>query len=126
MKNSEDKLAEQIGEIAQLAKDNKGVDVSALMANVLESHKKNFIPSSQKRWAYLVSIGVPPFGLLFALKFYFSDADDGHESAYVCIVLTIISVVLVYWFTSSLLSTANITPAQIEQIKPKDILELTQ
>ncbi len=126
MQNAEQKLAEQIGEIAKLAKDNKGVDVSALMANVLENHQKNLIPSSRKRWAYLVSIGAPPFGLIFALKFYFSDADDGRESAYACIVLTIISLVLVYWFTTSLFSATHVTPQQIEQIKPKDIFELTQ
>lgn len=126
MQNSEQKLAEQIGDIAKLAKENKGLDISALMANVLENHKRNLIPSSQKRWAYLVSIGVPPFGLVFALKFYFSDADDGHESAYVCIVLTIISIALVYWFSTSLFSAAHVSPAQIEQINPQDILELTR
>jgi hypothetical protein len=125
MQTSEKKLADQVSEIHQLAKENKNIDVAALMLNALESHTSNLVPAKQKRLAYLVSIGVPPFGLLFALKFFFSDYDDARQTAYTCIALTMVCIGVVYFFSKSLLSTAGVTPQQIEQIKPGDIYQLS-
>ncbi len=126
MQTSERKLEDQVSEIAQLAKENKNVDVAALMANVLQNHQSNLVPTNQKRLAFAIALGAPPFGLIFAIKFYFSDYDDGHHAAYMCIILTVVSLVLISLFTKSLFSTAHVTPQQIEQIKPSDILQLSQ
>jgi hypothetical protein len=126
MQSSEEKLAAQVNEIQALAKENKNIDTAALLLSALDSHSSNLVPAKQKRWAYLISIAVPPFGLLFALKYFFSDEDDARHTAYACMVLTVVSVLIVYFFSKSLFSTAGVTPQQIEQIKPSDIYQLTQ
>ncbi len=126
MQTSEHKLEEQVSEIAKLAKENKSVDVAALMASALQNHRSNLVPTNQKRLAFLVALGAPPFGLIFAIKFYFSDYDDGRHAAYMCMALTVVSLVLISLFSKSLFSTAHVTPEQIEQIKPSDVFQLTQ
>lgn len=120
------KLEAQVSEIAELAKENKNVDIAALMTSVLQNHQSNLVPTNQKRFAFMMALGVPPFGLIYAIKFYFSDYDDGHHAAYMCIVLTLVSIVLIALFSKSLFSTANVTPQQVEQIKPSDVFQLMQ
>lgn len=126
MQTTKHGLEQQVSEIAELAKENKNVDVAALMASALQNHRSNLVPVNQKRLAFLVAIGAPPFGLLFALKFYFSDYDDGRHAAYMCIVLTVVSLILVTLFSKSLFSTASVIPEQVEQIKPSDVFQLMQ
>ena len=127
--NSHTKLEQQIAEYAALAKDNKKIDVASLMLNALQSENRNTVNQKAKRWAYFIAIAAPPFGLLLALKYYFSDKDDAKYVANVCVVLTIVSLGLLWFFAHILLSSGNLTPAQLEQIqhiKPSDIQELTQ
>lgn len=126
METKDSKLSKQIQDIQALAKDNKNVDVAALMMGALESHTSNLVPQKSKRVAYLVSIGVPPFGLLFALKYFFSDYDDAQHTAYACVALTLASVGMVYFFSRFLLASSGVTPQQLQQIKPNDIQQLVQ
>jgi hypothetical protein len=126
MPTSEHKLEQQVSEIAELAKENKQVDVAALMLNALQNHTSNLVPSNQKRSAYFVSIGLPPFGLLYAAKFYFSDYDDGQETAYVCMTLTVVTLGLVFLFGKIFFASSGVSVQQIEQIKPSDVMQLTQ
>lgn len=126
MQTSEHKLEQQVEEIAQLAKENKNIDAAALMMSVLDSHQRNLLPVSQKRLGYFVSLAAPPLGLLFALKFYYSDYDDARHAAYTCVVLTVVSLLLFWLFVKVLFSGSTVTPEQIEQIKPSDIMQLTQ
>jgi hypothetical protein len=118
---NEQKLAKQIEEFANIAKTDKNIDVSALMLNALQNQNKNLVSSKAKKWAYLISISLPPFGFLFALKYYFSDEDDARQVANLCITLTVISVIA-YWVLGKMILTGSGTSLQqIQQIKPADI-----
>jgi len=107
-----------------VAKGNKGVDMTALMINALENQHKNQISPRQKKWAYLVSIGLPPFGLIFALVFYFGGKDDGKRQALICLILTIVAGVAGYFILQSMLSSAGTSVNQIQQLNPDDLQKL--
>jgi hypothetical protein len=124
--DAEKKLERQFDEYLNLHKENKNVDIAGLMLNALQNQKKNLVSEKQKRWAYLISIGIPPFGFLFALNFYLSDKEDGKSVGNVCIVLTILSV-LSFWAISKMLFSGSGTSLnQIQQITPQDIQQLSQ
>ena len=71
----ENPLEQKVSDYIEAAKDNKGVDVTALMLNALDSQSQNRLSDRAKKWAYLISLGLPPLGLFFAAWFYFSDKD---------------------------------------------------
>jgi len=122
----EKKLSGQINEYQALAKENPNINVSMLMINALENQKQNAVSGKAKKWAYLISISLPPIGLLFALRYYMGDEDDAKQVAWVCVVLTIIAV-LMFWLGSKLLFSGSGTSLQqIQQIKPSDIQQLGQ
>lgn len=123
---NEEQLAKQIKDYAELAKQNKKVDVASLALAALQSHERNLLPPKEKRWGYLTSIAVPPFGLIFAAKFYFSGKDDGQEAAFMCIILTFVSIIVFGLMFKALLGTSNVNVNQIEQIKPADVQQLIQ
>lgn len=111
----------------QAAAENKNVDVAGLMIQALEKNTiTNTIPVSQKRWAYLIALGAPPFGLFFAAKFYFSNYEDRKDAAMICIVLTTFAFLLFSLILKSMLSGSGASLEQIQQIKPADIQELIQ
>lgn len=124
--STEKQLEEQFAEFQELGKQNKDIDVASLMLNSFQNAEQNLVSAKQKRWAYLVSVGVPPFGLLFALKFFFSEEDDARQVAYICILLTIFSIVATAILIKTMFSTAGVSPQQIQQIKPDDYLQLVQ
>lgn len=115
---------------AELARKDKSIDVASLMAAALEKSATNKLPAGKKRWAYLISIGFPPFGLIYAVKYWFSDKDDGRDTAWMCIVLTCVSLMLLVIMGKILLSgptgSSTDTINQIKSISPKDIQQLTQ
>ena len=120
-------LEEQLKLYQEAAKENKNVDVAALMLAALAKQEAHRVPVRTKRWAYFISLGAPPFGLLFALKYYFSDESDAKVVASICAVLTTVSLFSVWIFFNLIFSgTGAISPTQIQQIKPSDIIELTQ
>lgn len=124
--NTNTKLEQEISEYAQIAKENKNIDVAALMMNALQRDESNKVPAKSKRWAYIISLGFPPFGLLYALKYYFSDKSDAKSVANVCIVLTGVALLGLWIFSKLLLSGSGASLEQIQQIKPQDIQELYQ
>jgi len=101
---SEEKLTKEIETYRELAKSDKKIDVAALMINALQKSESNMLTAKEKRWAYLIAIGAPPLGLLFALKFYLSDKDDSKEAALMCVVLTAVSIMILVLFTKLLFS----------------------
>lgn len=122
---SDEKLETIVSEYVELAKD-KNVDTAALLMNALQQEEDNKLSLKQKRWGYLVSLGLPPLGLLFALAFYFSDKSDGKQTAYICIGLTVASIVVSIVLFKSLFSGTGASIQQIQQIKPQDVYELTK
>ncbi len=122
---SDQKLDEIVTEYADLAKD-KNIDVATLMMNALQQEDANKLSAKSKRWAYLISLGLPPFGLGFALWFYFSDKSDGKSTAIICVILTAVSIIGSIIFFNLVFSGSGASVEQIQQIKPADIYELTQ
>ncbi len=123
---NEDELAKQLKKFQELGKGNKDIDVAALSLAALQGYEKNLLPAKQKRWGYLVSLAVPPFGLIYAFRFYFSGKEDGEEAALLCVVLTCVSIILFVLLGKLMLSSGGITPSQIQQIKPSDVQQLYQ
>lgn len=123
---SDEKLEEIVTEYAALAKEDKNIDASALLINALEQQNQNKLSPSIKRWAYLISIGLPPLGLLFAFWFYFSGKDDGKSAGIACLILTVISGIISILLIKAIFSGSGTSPEQIQQINPADIYQLTQ
>lgn len=121
-----DRLEQKVKDYVEVAKDNKNVDVAALMLNALETQNQNALSDRSKKWGYLISLGAPPLGLLFAAWFYFSDKDDGKNAAYACIALTVVSIGLFILIGKLFFSSAGVSVQQVQQIKPADIQQLVQ
>lgn len=120
-------LEKKINLYREVAKENPAVDVNLLMLNALQTQRQNSVSAKSKRWAYLISIGVPPFGFFFALKYFaFSDKDDASNVAWTCVVLTIISVALFLVVGKVFFTSSGTSMQQIEQIKPSDIQQVLQ
>ena len=124
--DSDKKLEEQVSEYAQMAKANPKIDAAMLMMSALENQKASVVSPSAKRWAYLVSIGLPPVGLLFALNYFMKDEEDAKQVAWVCVILTVVSIILFWLFAKALFSSSGTSLEQIQQINPKDIYQLSQ
>lgn len=119
-------LSKKVELYQEVAKANPNVNMGLLMMNALQTEKQNSVSVKQKRWAYLISIGVPPFGFLLALKYFWADEVDAREVAWTCVVLTIISV-LMFWLGSKLLLSGSGTSLdQIQKITPSQIQQLGQ
>ncbi len=126
MAQNNKRLEQQVEEISKLAKENKNIDAAALMLNALQTEEKNSVSPRTKKWLYIISVGAPPLGLLFALKYYFSSEDDARQVANMCVLLTGIALLALFMFGKVLFNSAGVTPQQIEQIKPSDIYQLKQ
>ncbi len=123
---SDQKLEELATEYAELAKD-KNIDAATLMISALQQQDQNRLSAKSRRWAYLASLAVPPVGYLLALYYYFlKDESDAKYTAYWCVALTTISLVLSVIFFNAVLSGAGVSVEQIQQINPSDIYELTE
>jgi hypothetical protein len=121
------KIEERISEFQALGKEDRNVDVAKLMMFSLEN-RGNFVSAKKKRWAYIISLGFPPVGFLLALKYYFDDEEDARHLANMCIVLTLVSLLLV-WLSFKMFSSGAAGPTdaqlnQVQQINPKDLQDL--
>lgn len=124
--NTEKKLADQVEVISELAKENKHIDAATLMMNALELSEKNTVSPKAKKWAYLISIAAPPLGMLCAVWYFFKTEEDAKQVALTCVVLTVVAIGLLVLFTKMFVSSSGVSLQQIEQIKPSDVMELTQ
>ena len=122
--NQDKKIEERISQFQALGKEDKNVDVAKLMMFSL-NEKGNAVSSKKKRWAYIVSLGLPPIGFLLALKYYFDDEDDARHVANVCVVITLAALLMV-WISFRMLSSgsAGTEINQIQQINSKDLQDL--
>jgi hypothetical protein len=122
----DDQLEKKIKIYQGLGKENPNVDVGMLMLNALQNQKQNMVSAKAKRWVYLVSIGVPPFGLLCAIYYFFGAQDDAKQVAWTCVILTAVSVVLFWASVKLLFSGSGASVQQIEKITPAQIQQLGQ
>jgi hypothetical protein len=125
--DDEDKLTQTVEQFAELAAQDKNVDVATLMMSALDKSTENKVSGKARKWAYAVSLFFPPFGLLFAAKYYFYDGHaDAKEVAWVSVLLTSISILGFVILMKVLFSVTGASVTQIEQTKPSDIMQLTQ
>lgn len=123
--NEDKKIEERFSEFQALGKEDKNVDVAKLMLYSL-NQKGNIVSSKKKRWAYIVSLSLPPIGLLLALKYYFDDEDDARHVANMCVIITILSLLLAWISIKMLFSGTGTSLNQIQQINPKDLQDLVK
>ncbi len=124
--SNESKLEQQVNEYAALAKENPNIDVTSLMLNAV-SQKNNLVSPGVKKWAYIISLGVPPIGLFIAIKYYFfSDEEDAFQVANICIILTFVALGSIWLFGKVFLSSSGTSVEQIQQINPKIIHDTFQ
>lgn len=119
-------LEQQLKAYAEIDKENPTIDATALITESLDNFTTNQTPSSKKALAYFVSLGFPPFGLLFAVHFYLSDKSDARHIARMCIFLTILSIGLLFLFMQILISSIGPDIEQIQKIDPNQLRELLQ
>jgi hypothetical protein len=125
--DDEDKLTQTVEQFAELAAQDKNVDVATLMISALDKQTENKVSGKARKWTYLVSLLAPPFGLIFAAKYYFyDDHADAKEVAWVSVLLTFISILGFVILMKVLFSVTGASVTQIEQTKPSDIMQLTQ
>jgi hypothetical protein len=121
--NQDKKIEEHISQFQALGKEDKNVDVAKLMLYSL-NQKGKVVSPNKKRWAYIISLGLPPIGLLLALKYYFDEEDDARHVANMCILITLFSLLLAWISIKMIFSGTGTDLNQIEQLNPKDIQDL--
>jgi len=117
------KIEERFSEFQALGKEDKNIDVAKLMLYSL-NQKGNVVSSKKKRWAYIISLALPPVGLLLALKYYFDDEDDARHVANMCVLITLLSLLAAWIFIKMLFSGTGTSLNQIQQINPQDLRDL--
>ena len=116
----EKELAEKLESVRRLAKENPEVDESKLMEGLLLQDKDDYLPSSQKTRAYLVSFFFPPFGLYYVIKFYFGPEKDARKVAFICLGITVSVFILGLVLAGAILSSVP----EIDQVSPDQINDL--
>lgn len=91
----------------ELAAENKNIDVASLMLSALDQARQEEVEQSKKRIAYIVSVGLPPLGLLYAIRYYFSDKPDGKHVTLLCVLFTAISLLFALALGALLFSSAG-------------------
>jgi hypothetical protein len=124
--DTEKKIEKQISAYQQIAKYNKDIDMPALVMNALENQYKNSVSTKQKHWAYLISVALPPFGLIFAIIFYLSDKDDAKRVANICVLLTVLAGAAFFITGYIMFSSSGVSVDQIQQFNPDNLQQLVQ
>ena len=119
-------LEKKINLYQDTLKDNPNVDMGMLMMNALQNEDKNRVSGKWKKWGYFISISAPPFGLLYALKFFFSDETDAKDVAWMCVTLTAVSILAFVIIIKVMLAGSGTSLDQIQKITPQQIQELGQ
>lgn len=114
-------LDAQIMQISEVAKINPNVDVANLMLSALDQQHVNQAGSKGKRWAYLISVGVPGAGFICAIYYYFfSGKNDAKHIAWWCIGLTTFTIIITWITTAVIFSSITQSTGQqinVEQLK---------
>jgi hypothetical protein len=112
---NEDELANQIKQYTELKKQNKDIDVASLALTALQTHEDNQLTAKEKRTAYIVSFALPPLGLIYALKFFTSNKSDARAAAWMCVGLTVLTIVLTIVIINGMFASTGISVQQLQQ-----------
>ncbi len=123
---ADEELAKKIETYQELAKENPNVDVNLLMMNALETSNKETSQVKSHRFGYLVSIGLPPVGLILAAKYWMDGGEEEKQAAKICVLLTIVSIVVFFIFAKTLFSSSGVSTDQLKQLKPSEIRQELQ
>lgn len=124
--DKEEELAKELNEYQKLGEKDKNIDVSTLVSETIQHYEQNLVPAKQKKWAYLLSVFLPPIGVLFAIGYYLSDKTDAKHVANVCLILTVVLVVFYWLMFKAILSSSGVDLNQLQQVNPQDLQELLQ
>ena len=116
--DAEKEAAKKIELYHELAKEDRHIDAAALMINALEQAQQEEVAAKKKRWAYLVSVSLPPFGLFYAARYFFSGKSDGKRVALICVILTVISLLAAWLIGKMFLESAGMQLQQIQTLSP--------
>jgi hypothetical protein len=117
--NGEQNLEQKVAAYAALAKDNKNVDVGALLASAMEQERLDRVDAKKRSRAYLISALLPPFGLLYAVRYYFSGKTDGKRIASMCVVLTVLALAVGWLIGGAMFG--NTPTGSLEQMKTMNL-----
>ncbi|HTM68905.1 MAG TPA: hypothetical protein VL426_06435 [Candidatus Binatia bacterium] len=120
--DAEKKVTEQIEEYRKLGEQNKNIDTAALMMNALATAQREEMATKKKQRAYMISVAVPPLGLIIALYYWFKDEPGSKQVAINCVILTAVALFL-FWGISKLLF-ASVTTEQSSQLQNLNVAEL--
>src|SRR3989338_2083927 len=121
--DKETEIADKMERIRKLAAENKNIDEQALITALLaDADSAAQLSGKETGKAYLISILAPPFGLYYAAKFWFRAEADARKAAYICVVLTVISGLAVWWLTNAAVSNPQLK--SIQDINPRDFQDL--
>ena len=106
-------LETKLADIQEISKKDPSVNATALMITALEQEHKDQSEIKHKRWAYLVSIGLPPLGYILAIYYrFFSAKKDGINLAWWCAGLTTFSILVSYITLQIILGAATQSSGQ--------------
>ncbi len=126
---AEKEVTKKIEQYRELAEGNKDIDLATLMISALEQAQQEETAAKKKRWAYLISVCLPPLGLFFAARYYFSDKPDGKRIALTCLILTAIALLLAWSIGAALLGSSSGGVGQagnVTSINAEDVRSLFQ
>lgn len=123
---SEQQLEKEINTYQEAARENPGVDANLLMLNALEVESSKHASGKSYKWPYVVALGLPPFGLVYTIKYLINGDDEDRRAGKICAILTAVSILLLVMMAKLFFSTANVNPVQLEQVKPSDLIQLYQ
>jgi hypothetical protein len=129
MKTDAEKEAEErLKDFTELAKTNEGADKAVLAMVALDAaQNEERISAKKRRWAYILSFGLPPLGLAFAAWYYYSGKLGGKKVALICLILTVIGGFLAWLSIEAFF--ASVPPGTLEQIQtlsPDELKSLVQ
>ena len=119
-------LTKKIQEYTELAKNDPNVDINALMLSAFDSEHRAVSEAKSYKWAYLISVGAPPFGAIYAVKYFLSGDARDKTAAYVCLILTAISIIFFALTLKTFTASSGVSLDQIQQINSSDVQELVQ
>lgn len=123
---TEKEVSKKIELYQDLAEKNKNIDAASLMISALAQAQQEEIGQRKKRRAYLISIGVPPLGLFYALYYYFSEKSDGKRVALLCVIFTAISIGIALLIGSLMFSSAGVDTNAVQNVNIEDVRRLLQ
>ncbi len=123
---AEKEAAVRLKDFAESVRLSPGADKAALaLAALDEAQSGDRVSPRTKKWAYLVSVGLPPLGLFYAAWAFFSKKKDGKKVARNCVILTAGGLLLA-WVSLALFKSVipSSTMNQLQTMSPSDLKDL--